>query len=181
MKIWCVALGLLGTLGAAQAQWYAGGSLGAGQVDTDCCGSGGGTGFKVYGGYELANRHVPNLSVEAAYIDFGEASRSGPLSKASLGATALTGAAVFRMKFNPAFTGVGRLGLAHVEATASGSVLIVGTSKSDSSFQPYFGLGLEYRLSPKWKLTGSMDFTSYDLGNESGSVRLIGAGAQYEF
>jgi hypothetical protein len=34
---------------------------------------------------------------------------------------------------------------------------------------------------PKWKLTGSMDFTTDDLGSESGSVRLIGAGAQYEF
>jgi hypothetical protein len=181
MKAWCVALGLMTMVGTASAQWYAGGTVGAGNVDTDCCGSGGGTGFKVYGGYEIANRHVPNLSVEAAYIDFGEASRSGLVSKASLGATALTGAAVLRMKFNPAFTGVGRLGLAHVEATASGSVLIVGASKSDSSFQPYFGLGLEYRLSPKWKVTGSMDFTSYDLGSESGSVRLIGAGAQYEF
>jgi OmpA-OmpF porin, OOP family len=181
MKVWCVALGLMTMVGTASAQWYAGGTVGAGNVDTDCCGSGGGTGFKVYGGYEIPNRHVANLSVEAGYIDFGEASRSGLVSKASLSATAWTGAAVLRMKFNPAFTGVGRLGMANVEATASSSVLIVGASRSDSSFQPYFGLGLEYRLSPKWKVTGSMDFTTYDLGSESGSVRLIGAGAQYEF
>jgi OOP family OmpA-OmpF porin len=180
MKAWCVGVSLLAAMGSACAQWYAGGSLGSGDVDAACCSSSG-TGLKFYGGFELGHKAMPNLAIEAGYIDFGEASGSGLLSSASVGATALTVAGAIRLKFTPMLSGVGRLGFANVEGTASASVPGLGVSRSESNVKLYYGLGLEYSFSPQWKATGSLDFSEYEIGNQTGNVSLMGVGVQYAF
>jgi hypothetical protein len=180
MKAWCVGVSLVAAMGSACAQWYAGGSLGSGDVDAACC-SASGTGLKLYGGYELGHKAMPNLAVEVGYIDFGESSGSGLLSSASVGATALTVSGVIRLKFTPMLSGVGRLGFANVEGTASASALGLGVSRSESSVKLYYGFGLEYSLSPKWKATGALDFSEYEIGHQSGNVSLMGVGVQYAF
>jgi OmpA-OmpF porin, OOP family len=179
-KAMCAGLALLMAAGLAQAQFYAGGTLGWSDVDASGL-DGSDTGFKAYGGYALPTRMLPNLALELGYIDFGEASASGPFSRVSVGASAFTGAAALRFKLAPAVSAVGRLGLANVDATASAGALGVGVATSESSMNLYFGFGLEYALSPQLKVTGSMDFTDYEVGGQSGSVNLMGVGVQYAF
>ncbi|MES2091579.1 MAG: outer membrane beta-barrel protein, partial [Pseudomonadota bacterium] len=93
--------------------------------------------------------------------------------------SALAVNAAIRYKFAPAWTGVGRLGLANVDASTSGPWGLGG--QSDSSINLYFGLGLEYNLNKNLKLVGALDFTEADLGNQSSSLHMISVGAQYSF
>lgn len=178
MKTWCIGMSLLALVGSAQAQWYVGGAFGSSDVDAPCCGSSD-TGFKIYGGYELGAKAVPNLAIEAGYIDFGEA--SGASGLVSVGATALTVAGAVRLKVSPTLSAVGRLGFANVEATASAAALGVGVARSESNMNLYYGLGLEYNFAPQWKLTGSLDFTDFEVGSQSGDLRLMGVGVEYRF
>lgn len=176
---------------AANAQAYIGGSLGPSTLDIDCgfsCDDGD-TGFKIYGGLPLRTSALPSLALEAGYIDFGKARDSVNLLLGSayheLEVSAFTFAAALRAKFTPALSGVGRLGVAYVDAEsavggAAGPFGVRGTDSS-SELNLYFGLGLEYALNKQWKLTGSADFTSYDSGSESGDANLLSIGLQYDF
>jgi OOP family OmpA-OmpF porin len=173
---------------AASAEGYVGGVIGASNVEMSCgfpynsCDSSD-TGFKFYGGFVLPNHVVPHLSLEASYIDFGKArgSRnvlSTTLYTRSLEVSALTFGAALRYNFTPALSGVGRLGLAYVDAKSTGDI---ESSHSSSTLKLHAGLGLEYAFTKQFKVLGSADFTNYDTGSESGSARLIGLGAQYGF
>lgn len=168
---------------AAQAQAYIGASVGPSSVDIDCAAScdDGDTGFKIYGGLPLTNSVLPSLALEAGYIDFGKASdRLGPL-RHEIEVSAFTFAGAVRVKFTPALSGVGRLGVAYVDGKTTGRVLGFGGSDSSSELNLYFGLGLEYALNKQWKVTGSADFTSYDTGTDSGDANLFSIGLQYGF
>jgi len=73
---------------------------------------------------------------------------------------------------------VGRLGVAYVNGKLERPVL---GSRSDSQLALYGGAGLSFALNRQLKLVADADFTSYDTGNASGSVRLLGVGLQYAF
>jgi OOP family OmpA-OmpF porin len=171
---------------AAGAETYVGGVIGASNVDIDCnyasqCDSGD-TGVKLYGGYVLPHSPLPQLALEVGYISFGQARASTPVTARTVDVSAFTFGAAMRLKFTPAFHGVGRLGMAYVDATGEGTLgPYLVRSTSDSRFQLYAGLGLEYAITKQVKLVGTADFTSYDTGAESGSARLIGIGAQFGF
>jgi OOP family OmpA-OmpF porin len=169
---------------AAQAETYIGGALGSSDIDINCSVSlsceTSDTGVKIYGGYELPKSPIPGLALEIAYIDFGQASANRGVVN-TLDVSALTFGGAMRLKFAPAFSGVGRLGLAYVDGSDNGTGVFGIGAKSDSNIELYYGLGLEYALNKQFKLTGAVDFTDYDTGNQSGSVHLLSIGLQYGF
>lgn len=173
---------------SALAQNYIGGAIGPSGIDIPC-GNGynqcddGDTGMKLYGGMAVPGSPLPGLSAELGYINFGEARASSTLLSATLytrtvEASAFTFAAALRVKFMPTLHGVGRLGLAYVDAQGAGGL---ARNSSSSELNLYGGLGIEYMLNKQWKVTGTADFTSYDTGAESGSVNLLAVGVQYGF
>lgn len=168
---------------SALAENYVGATIGSSHIDIDCglstaCETSD-TGFKIYGGFDVS-RHasVPGLALEVGYIDFGTARTSvGPITSRTIDVSALTFGAAMRVHFTPAFSGVGRLGLAYVEGKTS----VPWGSSSSSNLKLHGGLGLEYALNKQFKLVGAADFTTYDTGADTGSAHLISVGAQYGF
>jgi OOP family OmpA-OmpF porin len=175
---------------AAGAETYIGAAIGPSNIEANCDLAGScdkdDTGYKIYGGFVLPQSPLAGLALEVGYIDFGKANATYALGLAdrSTEVSAVAFNAALRVKFTPAFHGVGRLGLGYVEGKDSG-VNVLGVvnagSESKSKLEPYFGLGLEYAINKQFKITGSADFTSYDTGNDTGSARLLSIGAQYSF
>ena len=177
MKKTLLALGAMLACSTALAQGYVGGSIGLTQQSANCSGWSScdktDTGLKIYGGYKLTKE----WAVEAAYADFGSASlRSGPVS-GSYSATALSGGAAFSLPLAPKLTGIARFGLALVD----GDYSVPFNGSSESSIEPYVGLGAAYSLTPQLSLTGSFDYMNADYPRGSGSATLFGIGLSYAF
>lgn len=187
MKHFVIGALALALAGPAAAENYIGATIGASNIDMDCgspasCDKGD-TGFKLYGGFDLARRaSINGLALEVGYIDFGKATASFGPARATIEVSAVTFAAALRAQFTPALAGVARLGLGYVEGKASGSVAgFSAGSESASELKLYGGLGLEYSLNKQFKLVGAADLTNYETGHNSGSASLISIGAQYGF
>lgn len=170
---------------AAHAQMYIGGAIGSSEVDSDCtlttsCETSD-TGFKIYGGYVLPRAPLPGLALEVGYIDFGKSNATRAFVTTTVEASGLLFNAAMRLKFTPALSGVGRLGLAYMEGKDNGRLGLGINPKSESDFNVYYGLGLEYSLNKQFKLTGAADFSSYDTGNQSGDAHLLSIGLEYGF
>lgn len=178
MKKTLLALGAFLTCSSTLAQVYVGASLGLTQQDPNCGGwsscDKSDTGLKIYGGYKLTKE----WAVELAYTDFGSVGlNSGPFS-GSYSASALSAGGAFFLPLAPKFTGIGRFGLASVDGDYSAPF---GNSGSESSIEPYVGLGIAYTLTPKLSLTGSFDYVNVDYPRGSGSATLFGVGLSYAF
>jgi len=178
MKKILLAAALAASCGLASAQGYVGALVGLTSIAIDCapglsCDDSD-TGFKLYGGYEVA----PNIAIEVGYTNFGKVSASAGAYNAELKGTALSLVGAFRVAFSPEFTGVARLGLASVKGKVSDNV---GGSASDSSIKLYTGLGLEYAMSKDIKLVGAFDLTNVEVDGDSGTAYIAGVGAQIGF
>lgn len=177
MKKIALAALLAASFGGASAQVYVGGGFGPSHVNLDCpailgsCDTSD-TGYKLYGGYKLN----PAVALEVAYVDFGKAKFTG----GSLAADGFLINAAFRHNFTRELNGVARLGVAALDTKLSGP-RVIGGSQTDSSTKLYFGLGAEYALQKNFKLTAGADFTSAEFQGDSGAVRLLSIGAQYDF
>lgn len=187
MKYFVISALALALSGMASAENYIGAAIGSSSIDIDCgspasCDKGD-TGFKLYGGFDVARRaSINGLALEVGYIDFGKATASFGPARANVEVSAVTFAAALRGQFTPAMAGVARLGLGYVEGKASGTVAgFAAGSESSSELKLYGGLGLEYTLNKQFKLVGAADFTTYETGHNSGSASLISIGAQYGF
>ena len=182
MKKMMLAAMLAAVAGAASAQGYAGAVAGLTKLNSDCpvgwsCDDSD-TGFKLYGGYEVA----PQISVEVGYVDFGKSEITRVGQRGTLKATAFTIGGAFRAKFHEDWTGVARLGLAAMKVKREeNSPIFVGGNRSESNAKLYAGLGIEYALGQDFKITGSLDLTNAEIDGDSGSVYLIGIGAQMGF
>ena len=177
MKKTLLALGAFLTCSSALAQGYVGGTLGLTQQDPNCSGwsscDKSDTGLKVYGGYKLSKE----WALELAYTDFGSVSlRSGPVS-GSYSASALSAGGAFFLPLAPKLTGIARFGLASVDGDYSAPF----SGSSESSIEPYVGLGAAYTLTPQLSLTGSFDYMNTDYPRGSGSATLFGIGLSYAF
>ena len=162
---------------SALAQVYVGGTLGLTQQGPNCSGwsscDKSDTGLKLYGGYKLSKE----WALEAAYTDFGSVSlRSGPVS-GSYSATALSAGGAFFLPLVPKLTGIARFGLALVDGDYSAPF----NGSSESSIEPYVGLGVAYSLNPQLSVTGSFDYMNADYPRGSGSASLFGIGLSYAF
>jgi Outer membrane protein beta-barrel domain len=185
----CAALLCLG--GGAQAAGSGarvGLALGPSSIDADCssvivtgCETDD-TGMKLYASFDVSRISLGGLAFEVAYIDFGEAVVSVPLTQRTVEASAVAFDLALRGNLVPSLTAVGRLGMAYVSAkgTGTGGLLLTGSS-SDSGLAPHLGLGLELALNRQFKVIGGFDFTDYDTGKESGSAHLFSVGVQMGF
>lgn len=189
MKKMMIAAVLAATAAGASAQTYIGGAFGQGHVNVECgdatsCDKSD-NGYKIYAGYKVN----PAIAIEAAYVSFGEAKltvpESGFLVDVGFESKGVLLAGAFRGALNPNFSVVGRLGLSFLKTKTSGSLLGFSESESNNSVKPYFGLGLEYALSKNVRATASADFTQataeFDGVSDSGAVRLLSVGLQYDF
>lgn len=167
--------------GNVSAQTYVGGAVGSVKADIDCAGTlscdNTSTGFKLIGGYKF----TPNIAGELSYFDFGKAKASvnlPPLANLELTAKAFGLGVAFSGNFGDAFYGVARVGIASVKAEAT--VVGVG-SDSSTKTQPYFGLGLGYRLTKTLSVDLAADFSKAEYAGEKANVRLVSLGLTYAF
>lgn len=175
--------------GSASAQIYVEGALGLTNLAVDCSGTThcetNGTGAKLLAGYNVN----PNIAVEVGYVDFGQAKATVNYFPYGLVDGTLKSSAFFiggaaRGQLAGALWGVARLGLAQVETKTHVRTSYGATgSVSESGANALFGLGLEYAVIPKLKLTAGVDFTQSPIaeGNTTATLRLLSIGAQYSF
>lgn len=199
----------------AQAQGYVGAAAGWTKIDVDCAGveaavdakcDSTSTGGKIYGGYRFGSQ----FAVEAVYFDWGKATArytdefvdngrrmpfDGPplygtvTVSGKLRATGYGLGVAYFMPISSSWSGVARLGVAQNK----GKLTLTETSEFGSSTgsasktqaQPYFGLGIGYKMGPNLMLTGEADFSrvKYGAGGEyeTDAVRLLSVGVSYAF
>lgn len=185
MKKIALAAALTGMMAAASAQVYVAGNVGQSHFSADCSGvencDKSDVGYKLTVGYKLN----PLVAIEASYVDFGKVKgtvrESGVPVNVDIKSNGLLFAAALRYQAAPALDLVGRLGLSSLKSKATASAFGVNASESYSSTKPYIGLGVEYALNKQLRLTAGADFTRIKLDGESGSIRLLSVGTQYDF
>lgn len=191
------ALGALLLSSAALAQGYLGGAGGISKINADCsdtatCDTRSNS-LKLFGGYRFAN----NFAAELTYIDWGKATATGALMNGTgtlpfaadlRGRTVALGGAYFA-PFADGWEGAVRLGLGSSRGKAKVQFSGGSGELSKSSTQPYFGLGVSYRVMKNVSVDGALDFSRFKLTAEDGglsldekaSVRSISLGATYTF
>ncbi|OGA82829.1 MAG: hypothetical protein A2711_10145 [Burkholderiales bacterium RIFCSPHIGHO2_01_FULL_63_240] len=181
MKKIAVAGLLTAMMATASAQVYVGGGIGQTHLNVDCASSvtcdATDTGGKLYVGYKF----TPNLALEGTYFNFGEATARGPGGRAALKTTAIGLGLAGRAALSERVSFVGRLGLAQVKADGSVNTVSLVGSDSETSAQAYFGLAVEFALMKSLKAFASADFSQIEVDGDSGAVRLLGVGLQYDF
>jgi len=167
---------------AAFAQGYLGIGAGPTKGNYDCAGTitcdTTSTGYKLFGGYKFS----PNWGAEVNYFDFGKGKATftggvdGEIKATGFGA----GVALFG-QFAPDWSGVARLGLASTKAKGSVATGTVAAAVSESSTNPYFGLGVSYALSKAVTLDGAVDFSRVKFVGDSANVRMLSIGVTFGF
>jgi len=188
MKKIAVAGLLTAMMAAASAQVYVGGAIGQARVNLSCedfelgCDKSD-TGHKLYVGYKFN----PMVAIEGAYVNFGKATRrfteSGDNVTQKLESTGPIVAAVFRYAAHPQLSLVGRVGVSFLSTKFDQSppTYAYSGSTTDESVQGYFGFGIEFAMTKNLRLTADADFTTAEVMDEKGSVRLLSMGLQYGF
>lgn len=190
MQKYIVAALLTALAGHAAAERYVGVGLGASRFQVDCSGldrcDKSDTAFKFFGGY----RYSAMLAGEVGYIDFGKTksnrTQDGFQLEGVLKSQALVASAVLTLPLAAGIDGVAKAGVASVQASldqrADGQVI---ASSDRQSWQPYLGLGLQYKLRPAVALGVGVDMTRLKLDGQGGgrtsNVSLVSAGVTYGF
>lgn len=184
MKKTLGALALALGCGGAAAQAYVGGHFGFTRQGVDCgnwssCDKTD-SGLRLYGGWRFTNA----LALEGGFIDFGSVQlRAGNLASGNTAASAFMLNGAFSAPLAPRLTGTVRLGLALVDADyrSNGPLGLFGSSASESSLEPYAGLGFAYALNPRLAFTGSFDVLQAEYPRGGGTATLLGAGLLFSF
>jgi OOP family OmpA-OmpF porin len=170
---------------AALAQGYVGLGAGPTRLNVDCsdtitCDKTG-TGFKLYGGFKF----TPNVALEGNYFDFGKAKATVDtgvgVASVNLKTKGYGVGGAFFGEFAPNFTGVARVGVASVKATADAALGSLSGSDSESTTQLYIGLGAGYTVMKGLSIDAGIDFSKSKYAGESGNVHLLSIGASYSF
>jgi OmpA-OmpF porin, OOP family len=182
-----LAAAALALSGAVSAQTYATVSFGSSNIKLDCAGAQtcdkSDTAFKLLGGYKF----TPNVAVEAGYMSFGKAKISDSGTSLDVGVTGFGVGAAFHQDLSADWNFVARLGLAQIKTKLDASISGVGSgSDSDSNAQPYFGVGVGYKINKQVSIDGALDFAKgkynkngVDLG--SGNVSAYSIGLTFAF
>lgn len=211
MKKSLLIAALMAAAPAAFAQGYVGAVLAMTRLNDACatslrCQDTNATGFKVFGGAYLPPHQTLSLGaakvnrVEVAAMRFGKVTSSGTVagkifdgdadayftqpvaSTLKVQADAILAAAAMEVPLAKQLNLTTKLGLAYVSATAG--VERAGrrfNSTTQSSVQPYAGLGLEYNAYGSVLLQGAVDWTRYRVEGYSGSAMQVGLGASVAF
>ena len=198
MHVVCAIMGFLLCASSAQAQWYAGASLGkqASDMRTNQCGLPGyscknddmvGTVVLRYRVYPLlsdsvaysAYSQIGSTSIELAYTNYGKLNAhyvqpsnmdfSSRLYSFSLGSA-------YELRVTPCFSLTTRLGVSSFKLASTDSEV---TSRSTDL---YYGIGTSYHLSDSIALTGDLLFSKApSLSGASSDIRNLSAGVIYSF
>lgn len=190
MQKYIVAALMAALASHAAAEPYGGAALGVSRFKVDCSGldrcDKSDTAFKFFGGY----RYNAMLAGEVGYIDFGKSksnrTQDGFQLEGVLKSQALVASAVLTVPLAAGIDGVAKAGVASVQASldqrADGQVI---SSTDRQSWQPYLGLGLQYKLRPAVALGVGVDLTRLKLDSPGSShtsnVSLFSAGVTYGF
>ncbi len=166
---------------AATGPWYAGGTLGIGNM----------SGFShpldvtVFGGYNIpAHLGRGTLAVEVGYDHLGTFNENGlPAGEsASVKLQAIEGSAVYSWPITRAFHVYGRAGLATWRASATASVTAGGVTYSASSsstgVDPLLGVGVSYAIRPNLAIRGEFRTIT---STSNGSVDMFDGGVVFSF
>ena len=179
---------LTAMMATASAQVYVGGAIGQARVNLACADYDLGcdksdTGHKLYVGYKFN----PLIAIEGAYVNFGKATRghtdSGYRITESFESSGPIVAAAFRYAAHPQLSLVGRVGVSFLSTKYNESAqnYPFAYSTTDESVKGYVGVGVEFALNKNLRITADADFTTAEVMNEKGSVRLLSVGLQYGF
>jgi OmpA-OmpF porin, OOP family len=158
-----IALALAATLAAPAfaSEFYIGGDVGQNRTDF-----GGvtfkGTGFNVYGGYQL----TPSIAFEAGYRSLGDDTKYD----VKLEGSAVQASALYQLPLSSQVSVFGRLGVNRVEVKAS----VYGYSGKDDETKAFFGLGARYALNKQFGLRVEFQKPHSD-------VEIFSAGIDYRF
>jgi OmpA-OmpF porin, OOP family len=172
--------------GAQAQQAYIGASVGQSAFKIDTTGATSAdtrdTGYKLFGGWTF----TPNLGVEAAYFDLGQA--TGAASLPGLGTVGVTGKASGFSLAGVAALPLGdaslfaKAGFAQVRGEIEARTPFGNASESDSSLQPTFGVGASYALTSNLSARIEWERVRVRYANDQkDDTDLISAGVAYRF
>ncbi len=164
-------------------------------------------GGRLYGGTKLKPSQVVDLgglgsinAMEVGYIRPGNGKSSGnkvirrynpdladvevvsvPATE-TVEATVIYAALVSNFPLDAQTSLSAKLGVAYVSSTLLSRVDGVSDGgQTATKFKPYLGLGAAYSIGDGLSLTGSFDFTQYDVVGRKGNITALGFGAQKSF
>lgn len=187
MKKFVVGVATALAAGSVFAQTFIGASLTTNKVNIDCAGTvsctSHGAGGKIFGGYVSPTR---NIGGELSYLLLGtgkSATVSGAVrTDTDYEATGVAAAMVFRGVITHHFWMHAKAGVARVELKAdSRNSLGVSSSTTESTTQPYFGLGLEYSVFENAMWVAYLDSTKGKINGHSTSLNGLGLGLEFVF
>jgi hypothetical protein len=121
-------------------------------------------------------------------VDGGNVLPDNPLNnnfvpvRYAIGFDALVASAVARAPLVDDLSAFLKLGLAYVTATKRYDMNGASNkSWTASRFKPYLGLGLDYKIADGLSLTGSFDYSLYEVDGTKGSIKSFGVGAEYAY
>jgi len=141
-----------------------------------------GTGYRIFAGYQLSR----NFALEGYYAHLGEydlsASTTGPVVNAT-GEVEVKGFgvdAVAILPFNSVLSGLGRIGLfrwdADMSIRAVGPAGTATGSDSDDGTDLKLGVGIEWKLGPRLRLRGELEYYAFD-----DAITMLSVGLLYRF
>jgi hypothetical protein len=176
---------LLGSSTAIAQDFSVGLAIGADRGHTDCVASfpcdHSSTQWKLTGAYRVAEA----IDVQASYFGAGhfQGGDTTPLGTEFGGTFKVDGFGLsggYRWSFGPRWTGVARAGAALVHTRfdyANG--LASGVGKT--TLQPLAGLGIAYAITPSLQVGIDYDVTRFKVHTTRGSLKMLGAAAQFAF
>ena len=168
--------------GARADLFYVSGAAGVGHVSFDCAGAttcdDNEQAVKVIGGYVFGH----GLSAEFGYQAFGKAHAALEDVRADLKADAFTLGLAYALPLNDTWGLRFRLGAANVRtrltATFAGERLL---DEEETRTAPYYGLGVDFALTPSTALDLSADFRRGELFDLRPNVRALTFGIRQTF
>jgi OOP family OmpA-OmpF porin len=170
----------------ASAQFFIGGSIGQGDIDdevtegliTSGTVDGKDTAFKIFGGY-MFNRH---FGVEAAYVNFGEATYSGdffgaPVTGGKIEIDGFNLSAIGSLPITEQFSIFGKAGLFLWDAEASDTTAGLPFSAKDDGSDLSFGIGLGYNFTRNLGVRAEWEMFETDTAD----VNLLSVGLLWRF
>jgi OmpA-OmpF porin, OOP family len=137
--------------------------------------------WKLAGGYRLS----PAVDLQAVWFDAGrfKGGDTTPLGTDFGGSFKVSGlglTAGYRWEFAPAWSLVGRAGIAALR-TRFDYADAAFASASKTTAQPLLGLGLGYAITPAVRLSLDYDRSRFKVHTTHGSLEMLGVAAQYSF
>ncbi|CAN5194296.1 hypothetical protein BH10PSE17_BH10PSE17_18970 [soil metagenome] len=184
----CIALAAVcnSATAAEPTPWYAGVGVGLDNGRVDCldefkCDHTD-KAIKVFGGYKVdPNTELQLTWFNAGHFNGGDVAPLGTHFGGEFGVTGWAFTYGYRYSFAPAWSVIGRGGLAINRASFDYTNPAYGSDKSKTTAQPYGSVGLGYALTPAITVGFDYDLTRFKAHKDTGLLQTFGLSAQYAF